>query len=187
MNNRLTTARSVVFQDYQDIPRPVSMIIVEHDPEPSMIVPRHSHPRAQLAYSVKGTFTLHTEEGAWLVPPNRAVWVPGGVEHEMHARGQAVSNRSLYIQPDASPDLPTECCVIEVSPLMRHLIIEAIDIPLLYDEAGRASAGRCWPTPATTATSSTGRTMAPWAGARSRGCSATRPASPSRCGASRCA
>ena len=137
MNNSSTTTRSVVFQDYQDIPRPVSMIIVEHDPEPSMIVPRHSHPRAQLAYSVKGTFTLHTEEGAWLVPPNRAVWVPGGVEHEMHARGQAVSNRSLYIQPDASPDLPTECCVIEVSPLMRHLIIEAIDIPLLYDEAGR--------------------------------------------------
>jgi AraC-like DNA-binding protein len=129
--------RSQLAVDYQDIPRPVSMIIVEHDPEPSMIVPRHSHPRAQLAYAVKGMFTLHTPEGAWLVPPNRAVWVPGGIEHEMHARGQTVSNRSLYIQPDASPDLPDECCVIEVSPLMRQLIIEAIDIPLLYDEAGR--------------------------------------------------
>lgn len=35
------------------------------------------------------------------------------------------------------PDLPDECCVIEVSPLMQQLIIEAIDIPLLYDETGR--------------------------------------------------
>ncbi|VTY40142.1 HTH-type transcriptional regulator NimR [Xylophilus ampelinus] len=132
-----TIARSQTFFAYQTIPRPVSMIVVEHDPEPSLIVPAHSHPRAQLAYAVKGTFTLHTADGAWLVPPNRAVWVPGGIEHEMHARGQPVSNRSLYIQPEASPDLPTECCVIEVSPLMRQLIIEAIDIPLLYDEAGR--------------------------------------------------
>jgi AraC-like DNA-binding protein/quercetin dioxygenase-like cupin family protein len=129
--------RSNTFHAYQSIPRPVSMIVVEHDPEPSLIVPSHSHPRAQLAYAVKGTFTLHTPTGAWLVPPNRAVWVPGGVVHEMHARGQAVSNRSLYIQPDASPNLPTECCVIEVSPLMRQLVIDAIGIPLLYDEAGR--------------------------------------------------
>jgi AraC-like DNA-binding protein len=129
--------RSDTFHAYQHIPRPVSMIVVEHDPVPSMIVPSHSHPKAQLAYAVKGMFTLHTPTGAWLVPPNRAVWVPGGVVHEMHARGQPVSNRSLYIQPDASPHLPTECRVIEVSPLMRQLIIEAINIPLLYDETGR--------------------------------------------------
>jgi AraC-like DNA-binding protein len=69
--------RSNTFHAYQSIPRPVSMIVVEHDPEPSLIVPSHSHPRAQLAYAVKGTFTLHTPTGAWLVPPNRAVWVPG--------------------------------------------------------------------------------------------------------------
>ncbi|MFT4266580.1 MAG: helix-turn-helix transcriptional regulator [Xenophilus sp.] len=129
--------RSDTYFAYQTIPRPVSMIIVEHDPEPSLIVPRHSHPKAQLAYAVKGTFTLHTPTGAWLVPPNRAVWVPGGIEHEMHARGQPVSNRSLYIQPEASPHLPAACCVIEVSPLLRQLIIEAAGIPLLYDEAGR--------------------------------------------------
>jgi AraC-like DNA-binding protein/mannose-6-phosphate isomerase-like protein (cupin superfamily) len=129
--------RTNTFHAYQSIPRPVSMIVIEHEPEPSLIVPQHSHPRAQLAYAVKGTFTLHTATGAWLVPPNRAVWVPGGVEHEMHARGQPVSNRSLYIQPDASPDLPGECCVIEVSPLLRQLVIDATEIPLLYDEAGR--------------------------------------------------
>jgi hypothetical protein len=74
------------------------------------------------------------------VPPNRAVWVPGGIEHEMHARGQAVSNRSLYIQPDASPNLPDECCVIEVSPLMRQLIIEAIDIPCCTTRRGATAA-----------------------------------------------
>ena len=129
--------RGDTYFDFQDIPRPVSMIMVEHEPTSAAIVPRHSHPRAQLAYSIKGTFTLHSPSGAWLVPPNRAVWVPGGVEHEMHARGQAVSNRSMYIQADASPNLPTECRVIEVSPLMRQLILEATQIPLLYDEAGR--------------------------------------------------
>lgn len=130
-------SRSDTFHAYQFVPRPVSMIIVEHEPEPAVIVPAHSHPKAQLAVAVKGIFSLHTAEGTWLVPPNRAVWVPGGVVHEMHARGQAVSNRSLYIQPDASPGLPDDCRVIELSPLMRQLILEATQIPLLYDENGR--------------------------------------------------
>jgi AraC-like DNA-binding protein len=130
-------ARSDTFHAYQHIPRAVSMIIVEHEPSPGVIVPAHSHPRAQLAYAVEGMFSLHAPNGVWLVPPNRAVWIPGGVEHEMRARGQAVSNRSLYIQPDAAPELPTNCRVIGVSPLLRQLMIEAQQIPLLYDEAGR--------------------------------------------------
>jgi AraC-like DNA-binding protein len=113
------------------------MIIVDHDPAPRVIVPAHSHPRAQLAYAVAGMFSLHTPDGVWLVPPNRAVWIPGGVEHEMRGRGQAVSNRSLYIQPEAAPNLPVSCRVIGVSPLLRQLMLEAQQIPLLYDEAGR--------------------------------------------------
>jgi AraC-like DNA-binding protein len=131
------TQRSPTFHAYQDVPRPVSMIVVEHAPKPALIVPAHSHPRAQLAYAVEGVFTLQTRDAAWMVPPHRAVWVPGSVEHEMHARGQTVSNRSLYIAPDAAPGLPQECCVIEVSPLLRQLIQEAVHIPVLYDEDGR--------------------------------------------------
>lgn len=131
------SSHAPTFHEFQDIPRPVAMIVVEHGPVPALIVPEHSHPRAQLAYAETGVFTLQTRQTAWIVPPHRAVWIPGNVAHEMYARGQAVSNRSLYIEADAVPGLPTECCVIEVSGLMRHLLLEAVHIPLLYDEAGR--------------------------------------------------
>lgn len=48
-----------------------------------------------------------------------------------------VSFRTLYIEPDASPQLPKACRVMEVSDLLRSLIIESVAIPLSYDVAGR--------------------------------------------------
>ena len=37
----------------------------------------------------------------------------------------------------ASPRLPRACCVIEVSPLLRALILAAVEIPVDYDIGGR--------------------------------------------------
>ena len=38
----------------------------------------HDHPRAQLAYAERGVIRVATEEGVWITPPERAVWVPAG-------------------------------------------------------------------------------------------------------------
>jgi AraC-like DNA-binding protein len=37
-----------------------------------------------------------------------------------------VEMRTLYIQPDAAKDLPAECCVLAITPLMRELILSVM-------------------------------------------------------------
>ena len=41
----------------------------------------HMHREAQLVYAARGTMQVTTPKGRWLVPPDRAVWVPAGTHH----------------------------------------------------------------------------------------------------------
>src|SRR5207248_9528089 len=43
----------------------------------------HMHREAQLVYAAKGTMQVTTPKGRWLVPPDRAVWVPARLEHSI--------------------------------------------------------------------------------------------------------
>lgn len=99
--------------------------------------PAHSHPRAQLVYAGSGVMRVETEAGCWVVPPVRGVWIPANTVHRVIMLGP-VDMRTLYIRPDAAPDLPEGCCLLEVSPLLRALILALLDEPLAYDRAGRA-------------------------------------------------
>lgn len=91
----------------------------------------HLHIRSQLLYASKGVMTVTTEEGVWVVPPFRAVWIPAQTQHQIKASGN-LSMRTLYIDPDFFPDTPEHCCVVSVSPLLRELILHAIKMPDLY-------------------------------------------------------
>lgn len=127
--------RSIESSDYQDVPRPVAAMAVEY--RRGSRDNRHKHRRAQLLYSTTGVLTVVTDEGTWTVPPQRAVWLPGGVEHEVIFRGD-VSFRTLYVEPLAvSQPLPLRCKVIEVSELLRTLILEAMLVPTEYELGGR--------------------------------------------------
>lgn len=84
----------------------------------------HRHTRAQLLYAMVGTMRVDTQDGAWIVPPQRAVWIPAGQPHQVLM--QRASTRSVYIEPDAAPRPGEACEVLEVTPLLRHLLIEAV-------------------------------------------------------------
>jgi AraC-like DNA-binding protein len=77
-----------------------------------------------------------TMSGAFVVPPQRALWVPPGEEHSLEMRG-AVAMRTLYIEPAAARGMPGQCVVIEVSALLRALVHAAMEEPVLYDRRGR--------------------------------------------------
>jgi hypothetical protein len=47
------------------------------------------------------------------------------VVHRIHARG-AVAMRTLYVRPDAIVGLPDDVCVLEVSRLLRELVLAAV-------------------------------------------------------------
>lgn len=94
-------------------------------------VARHNHPTAQLIHAVRGVMVVATQLGQWVVPPTRGLWMPAGEMHEIRMVGE-VRVRTVYIRPDASPDLPTQCQVVGVSPLLRELILAAIEVAQPY-------------------------------------------------------
>ncbi|HET6971532.1 MAG TPA: helix-turn-helix transcriptional regulator [Phenylobacterium sp.] len=94
------------------------------------VLDRHSHPWAQLVYAASGTMRVATPGAAWLTPPTRAIWVPGGVAHEIEMRG-TVAMRTLYLAP-ADPDPRLQACrAIEVAPLLRELILHIVRLGML--------------------------------------------------------
>ena len=56
--------------------------------------------------------------------------MPAGMNHEIEMVC-AVSVRTLYLRPDLSDSLQNHCHVIEVSPLLRELILYTIGIGML--------------------------------------------------------
>lgn len=97
----------------------------------------HRHERAQLIYATAGTMRVSTGEGVWVVPPQRALWMPPGVRHSIVMSGD-VTMRTLYLRDDAARGMPQACRVLPVSALLRELIIRATELPLRYDETGPA-------------------------------------------------
>lgn len=88
------------------------------------VVPLHFHNRDQLVYASRGVMTIQTGRGAWVVPPYRAVWIPAGISHTIAMSGQ-VAMRTLYLKPRLSRAMPRGCCVVNVSALLRELILHA--------------------------------------------------------------
>lgn len=88
----------------------------------------HKHREAQLLYAACGTMRVVTAQGAWVIPPTRAVWIPPLIEHEIFMSG-AVRMRSLFIAPELSPPTLQQCCVLAVTPLLRELILRAVQGP----------------------------------------------------------
>lgn len=129
--------RSTNAEDYQRVARPVAAM--PKDFPPGHHIGRHSHERGQLLYATRGVMRVSTSQGTWVVPPQRALWIPPGVEHEIRMSG-AVAMRTLYIAAGTATTLPTSCQVIEVSDLLRALILAAMEEPVEYDSGSRGDA-----------------------------------------------
>lgn len=84
-------------------------------------LPEHHHSWAQLVYAESGVMQVRTHDTAWLVPPTRAIWIPGDVSHWIRMQG-SVDMRTLYL-PVAGEPWPGQCQALEVSPLLRELIL----------------------------------------------------------------
>ena len=117
------------------VPRPV--LAMAQDLPPAHEIDWHSHPRFQLVYAARGVMTVDTRDSTWVVPPQRAVWMPPKVAHRLTTKG-VVQLRSLYVRPEAAAGMPAGCEVLEVTSLLRELILRATELPLEYDERGPA-------------------------------------------------
>ena len=91
---------------------------------------RHAHEWDQFTYAASGAMRVHTDVASWVVPPHRAVWVPAGVTHAEQMHGP-VSVRSLYFAVGLVKTLPRSCSIVNVSPLLRELVLRASRLGVL--------------------------------------------------------
>jgi AraC-like DNA-binding protein/quercetin dioxygenase-like cupin family protein len=131
------TSRSTNSDDYQKVPRPIAAMSKTF--KDGFEIAPHHHSRDQFLYSVTGLMRVRTRAEAWIVPPDRAVYLPAGVEHSIGIRG-LVTMSTLYIAPRVREGVPVAPTVLEVSPLLRELVLALIDEPVVYDEQGRGGA-----------------------------------------------
>jgi AraC-like DNA-binding protein/quercetin dioxygenase-like cupin family protein len=91
----------------------------------------HMHREAQLVYAARGTMQVTTPKGRWLVPPDRAVWVPARLEHSIDVLAD-IEMRTLYFdlawlaREQRSASLGSEF-VVRVSPLLHQAILALFD------------------------------------------------------------
>ena len=93
-------------------------------------IAQHFHPEDQLIFGSRGVMTVRTKQGIWVVPPLRAVWIPAGTPHSVAILGP-VSMRTLYFAPGLVTTGGAKCFVMNVSPLLRELILHACKFPKL--------------------------------------------------------
>lgn len=127
--------------------RPVRL--VARDLGESELLATHSHAWGQVTYALEGTVRVTVGDSTWIVPPLRAIWIPPHAMHEVMTLEKA-RLRALYVHAEAAPFGGCACEVIDVSSLLRELIIalmqidqpeprEALLSSLILDELGRSA------------------------------------------------
>lgn len=97
----------------------------------------HAHDWAQFSYALSGVLEVRTAQASFMAPPQRAIWVPAGVEHVV-TTSTPTEMRSLYLDESALPKASATCRVLAVTALLRELIVSVSALPVEYDEAGAA-------------------------------------------------
>lgn len=97
----------------------------------------HRHHWGQLIYASSGVMRVRAAGMLWVVPPARAIWVPAGTEHEIHGLGD-FAMRTLYFIGASNAELPGECCAIDVTPLLRELALETVELCPIDEADARA-------------------------------------------------
>lgn len=84
-------------------------------------VEAHWHDRHHLVYASTGVLSVTTEDGIWVAPADRVVWVPATTVHAHRAYG---TSTLLTVAVPGSAKLATgvRTTVLAVSPLLRELL-----------------------------------------------------------------
>lgn len=80
----------------------------------------HAHEKHQLLYASDGAMHFEIEGAQWMLPPQRAAWIPAGVSHRVRVTA-SVDLRTVYFAHASKG----ATCVFGVSPLAREMLLEA--------------------------------------------------------------
>lgn len=124
-NGQTPLIRSV--PSYPDLPRPL-VARIETLP-PGSLTPWHGHSWWQLTWAISGVVNLQTRHASYMAPPQRAILIPPRIEHQAW-NASHTEMRSLYVANDLMGWAPADRCkVLEISPLVRELIVAFSALP----------------------------------------------------------
>jgi AraC-like DNA-binding protein len=121
----------------RQIPRAIAKLTAEQEPylavrslatnySSGYRIESHRHSWHQFLYAISGAMTVSTCESSWMIPTDRAVFIPTGLAHAIRMWG-TVEMRTLYLSPALTEFETTRCCVVEVAPLLRELILRTVE------------------------------------------------------------
>lgn len=87
----------------------------------------HEHDRIQLLHTLSGVIHVNTEEGVYVIPPSKGIWIPEHKKHAITIHGN-VEARGVFITPFARADLNLPCSMVAISQLLSELMNQALDI-----------------------------------------------------------
>lgn len=117
-------------------PSPSPIIGLRDEYAPGFVDPTHQHDRDQLLYASAGLMSVTTEDASFVIPPQRAIWIPAHVEHEVSCRGH-VSIRTLYLAENLVFPGRRQSRVVEVGEFLKALIVEAAGLGTGYNASSR--------------------------------------------------
>lgn len=100
---------------------------------------RHCHDRSQLLYASSGLMSVTTSAASYVIPPQRALWIPAGHFHEVSCQGP-VSLRTVYFKGTVAAFGTAHCCLVEISDFLKQLILEVAKMET--EDTGGVRAGR---------------------------------------------
>ncbi len=82
---------------------------------------RHCHPVHQLAWTDAGVLEVVTDDGVWVLPPTRALWLPANLPHQTSANA-ATLLRGIYLDPGRCPIKWRRARAVAVNELLAALL-----------------------------------------------------------------
>lgn len=90
-------------------------IAIRQDPIPAS---------GKIIFTTSGIIVVTVADGSLVLPPQRVLWVPNGIDYETSARTPGAV-RALPLTGDDAASVPSSVCLFDASPLLRELLIEA--------------------------------------------------------------
>lgn len=89
----------------------------------------HRHDVHQIEYAVGGVVDVETSTSHFLLPPQQAVFIPAGLHHQATMNSN-VRSIAVMFDPELVQYDGTDAAVLDVSPLIREMIVHAQRWPI---------------------------------------------------------
>jgi AraC-like DNA-binding protein len=95
---------------------------------PDLVTGWHRHDLHEVVYAFEGVAEVETERFRYLLPPQRAMWIPAGLEHCTTLN--RVRSVAVLFDPKMIRGTGTHARVVGVAPVLREMMIHATRWPI---------------------------------------------------------